>query len=113
VHPVRHSLHLHPLPTRRSSDLGDDIALKSTKYSHGVHGLRSAVAGMRQLGSGHPLLARFRIGLEFAVSGHRDLNDMLVYHSEMARRLGEQLGLSTPVLDALSAAYEQWDGKGW
>ena len=31
----------------------------------------------------------------------------------MARRLGEQLGLSKPVLDALSAAYEQWDGKGW
>jgi HD-GYP domain-containing protein (c-di-GMP phosphodiesterase class II) len=92
---------------------GDDIALKAVKYSHGLHGLRSAAAGIRQLGSGHPLLARFRIGMEFAVSGHRDLNDMLEHHSEMARRLGEQLGLSEPVLVALSAAYEQWDGKGW
>jgi len=92
---------------------GDDIAMKAVKYTHGLHGLRSAAAGMRQLGSGHPLLARFRIGLEFAVSGHRDLNDMVAHHSEMARQLGEQLGLSEPVLEALSAAYEQWDGKGW
>jgi hypothetical protein len=79
---------------------GDDIAAKSVKYSHALHGLRGAAAGMRQLGSGHPLVARFRIGLEFAVSGHRDLNDMVAHHSEMARRLGEQLGLSEPVLDA-------------
>jgi HD-GYP domain-containing protein (c-di-GMP phosphodiesterase class II) len=92
---------------------GDDIAVKSMKYTHPLRGVRSAAAGMRQLGSGHPLLARFRIGLEFAVSGHRDLRDMIVHHSEMARRLGEQLGLSEPVLNALSAAYEQWDGKGW
>jgi HD-GYP domain-containing protein (c-di-GMP phosphodiesterase class II) len=97
----------------QSKWFGDDIAMKAVKYTHGVHGLRSATAGMRQLGSGHPLLARFRIGLEFAVSGHRDLNQMIEHHSEMARRLGEQLGLPEAVLDALSAAYEQWDGKGW
>ena len=92
---------------------GDDIALKSSKYTNGLRGVRSAAAGMRQLGSGHPMLARFRIGLEFAVSGHRELDDMVAHHSEMARRLGDELGLSAPVLDALSAAYEQWDGKGW
>ena len=67
---------------------GDDIAIKAVKYSHGLHGLRSAAAGMRQLASGHPLLARFRIGLEFAVSGHRDLNGMVAHHAEMARSLG-------------------------
>ena len=27
--------------------------------------------------------------------------------------LGEQLGLSEAVLEALGAAYEQWDGRGW
>src|SRR5439155_4621981 len=31
----------------------------------------------------------------------------------LARSLGEQLELSDEVLDALSAAYEQWDGRGW
>ena len=92
---------------------GDDIALKSTKYTLPLHGARSAAAGLRQLGSGHPLLARFRIGLEFAISGHRDLDDMIAHHSEMARRLGDELGLNAQTLDALSAAYEQWNGKGW
>ena len=92
---------------------GDDIKLKSTKYTQPMHGVRSAAAGIRQLGSGHPLLARFRIGLEFAISGHRDVDDMIAHHSEMARRLGDELDLDGQVLDALSAAYEQWDGKGW
>src|SRR3989440_1186734 len=69
---------------------GDDSAMKAAKYQHEPRSLRGAAAVLRQLGSGHPLVARFRIGLEFAVSGHRDLNDMLEHHSEIARRLGEQ-----------------------
>lgn len=92
---------------------GDDIALKSDKYAYELRSLRGTAAGMRRLGSGHPLLRRFRLGLEFAVSGHRDVDEMIQHHSAMARALGEQLGLPTTVLDALSAAYEQWDGRGW
>ena len=38
---------------------------------------------------------------------------MIAHHAAMARTLGEQLGLPSEVLVALSAAYEQWDGKGW
>ncbi len=56
---------------------------------------------------------RFRLGLELAVSGHRDLSAMVEHHSVMARRLGEDLGLGTDALAALDASYEQWDGKGW
>ena len=52
------------------------------------------------------------MGLEFAVGGHHDLDDMINHHSVMARTLGEQLGLPPAVLAALSAAYEQWDGRG-
>ena len=93
---------------------GDDIALKADKYVHGVHGLGSAVAGARLIGSGADTVAqRFRIGLEFAVSGYRDVNDMITHHSQMARKLGERLGLEVGTLDALDASYEQWDGKGW
>jgi HD-GYP domain-containing protein (c-di-GMP phosphodiesterase class II) len=92
---------------------GDDIALKSDKYAYGLHGVRSAAAGLRRLGSGHPVLHRFRVGLEFAVSGHKDLDKMIEHHSKMARYLGEQLGLSEAALDGLDASYEQWDGKGW
>jgi HD-GYP domain-containing protein (c-di-GMP phosphodiesterase class II) len=92
---------------------GDDIAVKSDKYAYELRGVRSAAATLRRLGSGHPLLRRFRVGLEFAVAGHRDLDKMIEHHSAMARTLGAQLGLPSTVLEALGAAYEQWDGRGW
>jgi HD-GYP domain-containing protein (c-di-GMP phosphodiesterase class II) len=93
---------------------GDDIEMKADKY--GPYDLRSPLmmlSGMRRIGSGHPLVRRLRIGLEFAVSGHRDLDKMIDHHAAIARMLGEQLGLPDGVLRALSAAYEQWDGRGW
>ncbi len=93
---------------------GDDIALKADKYAYGLHGVKSAVAGMRRIGSGADnVIHRFRVGLEFAVSGFRDLNGMIDHHSAMARRLGEDLGLTKSACAALEASYEQWDGKGW
>ena len=93
---------------------GDDIALKSGKFDHD----RCAACGrprpaMRMIGAGHPLLRRFRIGVEFAVSGRRDLDSMMSGTRRLARTLAEQLGLPEAVLDAVGAAYEQWDGKGW
>ena len=92
---------------------GDDLALKSTKYDHPFRSLRGVAAGLRTLGAGHPVLDRFRIGIAFAVSGHRELDNMVAHHAELARSLAEQLGLPPSVLDAIGAAYEQWDGKGW
>jgi HD-GYP domain-containing protein (c-di-GMP phosphodiesterase class II) len=92
---------------------GDDIALKSVKYDHELRSLRMAAEGMRRVGSGHPPLHRFRVGLEFVLSGHRETDDMIAQHAAIARSLGEQLGLPDEVLEALGAAYEQWDGRGW
>jgi HD-GYP domain-containing protein (c-di-GMP phosphodiesterase class II) len=100
---------------------GDDIALKSTKFDHVVEGdyhrdmrsMRAAVASLRLIGSGNPPLYRLRVGLQFAVSGHHDMDRMIESHSMLARRLAEQLGLPDPVRDAVAAAYEQWDGRGW
>jgi HD-GYP domain-containing protein (c-di-GMP phosphodiesterase class II) len=92
---------------------GDDIGLKSDKYDYEFRSLRGAVAGMRRIGAGNPALRRFRIGLEFAISGHRDVDQMIEHHAAIARTLGEQLELSDDVLDALASAYEQWDGRGW
>src|SRR4051812_49351887 len=51
---------------------GDDIALKPEKYEYESRPPRGAVAGMRRIGAGTPPLHRFRIGLEFAISGHRE-----------------------------------------
>jgi HD-GYP domain-containing protein (c-di-GMP phosphodiesterase class II) len=92
---------------------GDDLALKAGKYDHELGSLRAALAAMRLVGSGNPPLHRFRLGLEFAFSGHRELDGMIGRHAALARRLAEQLGLPTAVQEGVGTAYEQWDGKGW
>jgi HD-GYP domain-containing protein (c-di-GMP phosphodiesterase class II) len=92
---------------------GDDIQLKADKYTYGNRSVQGAVAALRQFGAGSGMAHRFRLGLEFAVSGHRDISAMIEHHAQMARRLGENLGLATETLDALDASYEMWDGNGW
>jgi HD-GYP domain-containing protein (c-di-GMP phosphodiesterase class II) len=92
---------------------GDDITLKSGKYTHELGSVRGALAVMRLVGAGNPPLYRFRIGLEFALSGRRELDGMISQHARLARALAEQLGLSPGVSEAIGAAYEQWDGRGW
>ncbi len=92
---------------------GDDIAVKSGKYEFPMAGIRGAAAGLRMIGQGNPPLHRFRIGLEFVVAGHREVDGMMEHHAALAGALAEQLGLSQAILEAVSAAYEQWDGKGW
>ena len=92
---------------------GDDIALKSIKYDHEPRSLRMAATGMRFLGTGHPPLHRFRLGLEFALSGRREVDDMMAHHAAIARTMAEQLSLPDAVLEAIGAAYERWDGRGW
>jgi HD-GYP domain-containing protein (c-di-GMP phosphodiesterase class II) len=92
---------------------GDDIALKADKYEHDLRSVRAMASGMRRIGAGNPPLHRFRIGLEFALSGHREVDQMIEHHAALARTLGEQLELPETALDALGAAYEMWDGKGW
>jgi HD-GYP domain-containing protein (c-di-GMP phosphodiesterase class II) len=97
----------------QSKWFGDDIALKSGKYDHELRSVRGAAAGIRRLGSGYPPLHRFRLGLEFALSGHRELDGMIAHHAAIAQELARQLELSDEVVEALGSTYEQWDGRGW
>src|SRR5213595_694894 len=60
---------------------GDDIALKSKKFEHEFRSVRAAAAGMRRIGSGHAASHRFRVALEFALSGHREVADMINHHA--------------------------------
>ena len=92
---------------------GDDIALKSGKYVYELGSVRGALATMRLIGAGNPPLHRFRVGLEFAFSGHRQLDGMISEHARLARTLAEQLDLPGMVREGVGAAYEQWDGRGW
>ena len=79
---------------------GDDIALKSGKYAHELGSVRGALATMRLVGAGNPPLHRFRVGLEFALSGHRELDGMISQHARLARTLAEQLDLPDQVREA-------------
>ena len=92
---------------------GDDIALKSVKYDHDPKSLRMATTGIRQLGAGSPPLHRFRLGLAFALSGHREVDGMIAHHAAIARTMAEQLSLPDEVVAGVGAAYERWDGRGW
>ena len=60
---------------------GDDIAVKSIKYDHEQRSIKMAMAGMSKLGSGLAPLHRFRLGLEFAISGHRETDSMIAHHA--------------------------------
>ena len=92
---------------------GDDIALKSGNYVHDLGSVRGTLATMRLVGAGNPPLHRFRVGLEFALSGHRELDGMISQHARLAWTLAEQLYLPGQVREAIGAAYEQWHGRGW
>ena len=92
---------------------GDDIALKATKYDYEQRSLRGAAATLRLIGSGNPPLHRFRVGLEFALTGHKDVEGMIDRHSALALELATGLGLPEEVQAAVGSSYERWDGKGW
>src|SRR3954470_11377261 len=53
---------------------GDDIAAKAIKYDYDNRSIRMALTGFRSMGAGLGSLHRFRLGLEFAVSGHREVD---------------------------------------
>jgi HD-GYP domain-containing protein (c-di-GMP phosphodiesterase class II) len=93
---------------------GDDISLKAAKYGPDALGsLRAALSGMRSIGSGNPPWHRFKIGLEFALSGHREVGGMIARHAKMAQNFAQQLGLPDAVVSGVGSAYEQWNGRGW
>jgi HD-GYP domain-containing protein (c-di-GMP phosphodiesterase class II) len=92
---------------------GDDIEMKSGKYDFPVGGVQAALHGMRQIGAGSTPLHRFRIGLGFALSGHREVEGMIAQHASLARTLAERLPLPAAVGAAAASSYERWDGKGW
>lgn len=92
---------------------GDDIALKANKYVYPLNSLRGAASTMRMLGSGRPPIGRLRMCVLFAISGRRDVADMISGHSRIAQVLAAQLALSDDVVDGIGNSYEFWDGHGW
>jgi HD-GYP domain-containing protein (c-di-GMP phosphodiesterase class II) len=92
---------------------GDDIALKATKYQHDFRSVAGVLTGVRAIGAGNPPLHRLRVGLAFALGGHREVDAMIEQHAELACRLSDRLGLTAETRAAVAASYERWDGRGW
>ena len=92
---------------------GDDIAMKATKYGAEPFSAADLLTMLRLLGSGGTPLHRIRVGLDFAVSGRKELDGMIDRHAALALALGQELALGPDVLDALANSYERWDGKGY
>ena len=93
---------------------GDDIALKSAKYDHELRSCAGRRRLLRLIGAGSPPLHRLRIGLEFAVSGHREVDGMIEQHAALARAAGRaSSGCPTRCRRRSASSYEQWDGRGW
>src|SRR5215203_5532139 len=61
---------------------GDDIALKQAKYDFPVSNVQAALFSMSMIGAGSSPLHRLRLGLEFAVSGHREVDGMIAQHAD-------------------------------
>jgi HD-GYP domain-containing protein (c-di-GMP phosphodiesterase class II) len=92
---------------------GDDIALKSTKYRHEPFSAADTLTMVRLIGSGGSPVHRMRTAWDLAVHRRAEMSGMLAGHAALARTLGEELRLPQPVLGALAASYERWDGRGW
>jgi HD-GYP domain-containing protein (c-di-GMP phosphodiesterase class II) len=92
---------------------GDDIKLKSHKYDVEFGTVRAALTSFGLIGAGNPPLHRVRIGLEFMLWGHREVEQTIQMHAALAKDLAKRLALPQGVVDAVGAAYEHWDGSGW
>ena len=68
---------------------GDDFASKAIKYDHEPRSLRMVARRAQLPRPRAPPLHRFRLGLEFVVSGRREVDGMIESHSQIARMLGE------------------------
>jgi len=92
---------------------GDDVAMKAAKYGHDARSLRAVAASLRFIGAGSSPLHRFRVGLDFALRGYREVDGMVERHAALARDFALQLGLDETTQRAVAASYERWDGRGW
>jgi HD-GYP domain-containing protein (c-di-GMP phosphodiesterase class II) len=90
----------------------DDFKAKAIKYERGL-GIRAAATAMTLLGAGNPPLHRFKIGLEFMMSGHREMDGAIAMHAKLAQTLAQHLGLPSAVGEAVGSGYELWNGRGW
>jgi len=91
---------------------GDDIAVRSASYLVDWSGLPFARFLLEHVAHGRPLAQRAATLAELMVSARGNLGRLLHSHCLSASLLAGRLGLPTEVQDAVSAAFERYDGRG-
>lgn len=91
---------------------GDDIALRSRYHDMGPSALDQLRYFLGRAGADQPPVARLRLRADLLRTRMRAVEDSLVAHCHVSRRLGESVGLGPDVAAALDQTFSRWDGKG-
>ncbi|HKT57506.1 MAG TPA: HD domain-containing phosphohydrolase, partial [Microbacterium sp.] len=91
---------------------GDDIAVRGASYLVDWSGLPFARFLVENVARGRPLPQRAVTFAELMVSARGNLGRLLHSHCLSASLLAGRLGLPPGVGDAVSAAFERYDGRG-
>ena len=92
---------------------GDDLTLKSDGIETlGMSTPQVIAFLLRRIGSHGTPLDRARRLAAFPLCGARQMSSFVTTHSTLGAQFAEQMGLDDAVREAISQAYEQWDGKG-
>ena len=91
---------------------GDDRAIRADSYQVDKVGLPMMRLMLGHLGSGSRPLHRISIIGRFLAGGFREAVDGFVAHCQTTGDIAERLGIDPHVRQALSQAFERWDGKG-
>jgi len=92
---------------------GDELAARARMISvaHGSR-LELIATAMRVAHQGSPPLARAAMMARAAFGGVAEFRKWAASHCDVARLLGERMGLPGQVQQALGHLYERWDGNG-
>jgi HD-GYP domain-containing protein (c-di-GMP phosphodiesterase class II) len=103
----------HADASEQAKWFGDDISFKANGYEVlSMNTPQMAAMLLRKLGSHGAPKDRLRRLATFPTTGQREIETWLTTHTTLGSQFAERVGLGAGVTAAISAAYEQWDGKG-
>lgn len=91
---------------------GDDLAMRRDSYQLDWSGLPYLLYLLGRTGSHQPLSRRTQMLLTLMLSPKTRMAALIHSHCQSAGLMAERVGLDTGVGDALSCAFERWDGGG-
>ena len=91
---------------------GDDLAMRRDSYQLDWSGLPYLAFLMRRTGSDQPLPRRTRLLLTLLLTPRTRMAALIHSHCQSAGLMAEHIGLDRHVREAVTCAFERWDGGG-